>query len=100
MDNTTTAYNWIQDFGINEMLHTGAQELAGAYSRLLYNNPDNSQSQNWQAKSLDWANYNRSIKDLAFDTKDKAEAEIEKIALELKSVLNLERTLIGNKIDA
>src|SRR5687767_398310 len=90
----TKQINWANDFKINEMLHTTAQELMGVFGRLCFHNPSDVRYEQWKTRGLYWADYEDRIKDLVIDTQAAGEKEVEKISQELKSMLALEKDLL------
>lgn len=94
MDSNENKRNWAEDFGINELLHSRSQNLAGAYSRLAYNLPKHADAKKWDEKGLVWARYNRAIKDLVFSTEEEGNEEANRLSVELKAVLALEKAFI------
>lgn len=86
--------NWSGDFQINESLHSFAQELSAAYGRMSFNNQSHPDSKSWKENSIYWADYERSIKDLVFNTEEEAFTEVERLGKECKQVLIFEKKLL------
>lgn len=86
--------NWANDFKINESLHSLAQELSGAYGRMCFNNENHPDSKLWQEKSLKWSDYDRTIKDLFFDSEQIAQEEVDKLSVQCRDILTLEKELL------
>lgn len=90
----TKKINWANDFQINESLHTLSQEMSAAYGRMSFNNKNHSDAKQWQEQSIKWMDYERTIKDLVFNTEGEANAEVNRLGEECKQVLTLEKTLL------
>lgn len=90
----TEKINWVNDFRINESLHSSAQDLSAAYGRMHFNNSTHEEAKTWQENSIRWAEYEHSIKDLKFNTEEQAFAEVERLGKECKRILELEKKLL------
>ena len=93
----TEKINWTNDFKINESLHAFAQEMSAVYGRMCFNNSEHPDTKEWKEKSLTWADYDRSIKDIVFNTEEKALEEVNRLAKECKELLSLEKSLLHKR---
>lgn len=88
--------NWVNDFGINETLHSVAQGLSGTYSRMAFNFPNHTEASLWKQKSIEWSNYDKGIKDMFIETKEAASIETIRLTGEYNKILIKEKNLSLN----
>ena len=94
---TLNSINWKDDFRYNESLHSTAQGLGAAYSRLLRNHPEHADANLWKEEKAKWPKYNSEIKDMVINTEKEAIDETNRIAEIYKKVLETEKYL-DNKV--